>query len=141
MTRKSAPVGLHSYSYILSYTEFVSLKVSRHVPNHITGTWAEYEPFSASFLRGSAEEWNPVYNAAAIHEEIQREPGMEPWGPSMVKWGYHGVIIIIIMIMRMVEFPFHGLAQETVPIRVIQVPTAIHMSMPHHKAQEDPGDV
>jgi len=36
---------------------------------------------------------------------------------------------------------FHGLAQETVPIRVIQVPTAIHMSMPHHKAQEDPGDV
>lgn len=44
-------------------------------------------------------EWNPVFNAAAIHEEIQREPGM-----------------------------------ETVPIRVIQVPTSIHMSMPHHKA-------
>ena len=78
MTSKSAPVGLHSYSYILL--------------------------FSASFLRGSAEEWNPVFNAAAIHEEIQREPGMEPWGPSMVKWGHHGVIIIII-IMRMVEFP------------------------------------
>jgi len=44
-------------------------------------------------------EWNPVFNVAAIHEEIQREPGM-----------------------------------ETVPIRVIQVPTAVHMSMPHHKA-------
>ncbi|CAK8986010.1 unnamed protein product [Durusdinium trenchii] len=44
-------------------------------------------------------EWNPVFNAAAIHEEIQREAGA-----------------------------------ESVPIRVIQVPTSVHMSMPHHKA-------
>ena len=40
-----------------------------------------------------AQEWNPVFNAAAIHEEIQREPGMEPllllslsWTAQLVKF-------------------------------------------------------
>ena len=39
------------------------------------------------------QEWNPVFNAAAIHEEIQREPGMEPllllslsWTAQLVKF-------------------------------------------------------
>ncbi len=34
---------------------------------------------SAPHVEIVAQEWNPVFNAAAIHEEIQREPGMEPF--------------------------------------------------------------
>ncbi|CAJ1427189.1 unnamed protein product [Effrenium voratum] len=44
-------------------------------------------------------EWNPVFGAPLMHEEITREPGA-----------------------------------ESVPIRIIQVPTTVHMSMPHAKA-------